>query len=246
MFVLIPLRNQKFRASWLRPTPDRFAAEENFPAGIPLHPRVLQYYEDSDCIEFENIKLRFSTAEERIRFGRTYLVTKKDWTNRHQENDERVKVSRKPDRLPQLPGGVYDVPMPEKKVPFRTSVDKERPPKPLFALVPKYQQSILGSARPTSTNDTDQCRHDAALDDRSWIYPDSGRLAVPETRKGWQTTVESTESRTISSMHNENQGGERSPLKQVDRLDRPSNVSVQDHEPQLRSYPLMVDHSSDE
>jgi serine/threonine protein kinase len=119
-------RNRTFCVSWLRPTPEELTAGQHFPAGVPLDPRVLQYYEDSDCTEVENLELTFLNADHRDAFKWKYLVTKKDWNSERERIEDRVEVNRIPGRVPRMPDGINHLPMPEDRVPFGANVDFDR------------------------------------------------------------------------------------------------------------------------
>ena len=127
LFKTLPTgRNRTLYASWLRPTPEEFAAEEQYPAGIPLDPRALQYYEDIDCVEVEDIELTFRSAEDREAFICKYLETKRDWDHRRQEVGDTVEVNREPNGSSQLPDGVNNLPVPVERVPFLVNMGVDR------------------------------------------------------------------------------------------------------------------------
>lgn len=118
VIVLKPLpkgRNRTCCASWLRPTAEELTAEQHFPAGVPLDPRVLQYYDNFDCTEVENLEPTFLNADNRDAFKWKYFVIKRGWN-----------INRIPDRSPRIPDGIDHLSMPEERVPFGTSVGIDR------------------------------------------------------------------------------------------------------------------------
>jgi serine/threonine protein kinase len=121
-----PKRNPSFYGSWLRPTPAEHSDEERYPAGIPLDPKVLQYYEDMDSVEIESVELTFANSDGCKTFHEKYLDTKERWSKERSEQHDRIQVNREPETRPRLPEGVNRLPFPAKKVPFRkTNVDRD-------------------------------------------------------------------------------------------------------------------------
>jgi hypothetical protein len=139
-----PGRNKVFYASWIRPTQQEVDA--GYPAGIPLNPKVLKYYEDMDVIEAEDIKLEFLSPHDRQEFKRVYLETKKAWHDERVLLKDDVPVNVKPGSTSQTPDGVASPPIPPKK-----------------ARMVVLQSNISGSQSVSST--VTQSRHDSALDE---------------------------------------------------------------------------------
>lgn len=160
-----PGRNQYFYASWIRPTPDEFHAD--YPAGIPLSPAVLKYYEDSDSFHVEDIELRFLSAQDREHFMWTYLGTKKAWDDERKELESTVRVNRMPDGSPRPPDGMNPPPLPREKTRL-------------------FERS--GSSRTPSSNsntNTNHSRHDSTMESNRTPPQDSNYLTIePPTTPG--------------------------------------------------------------
>ncbi|KAF2474443.1 kinase-like protein [Lindgomyces ingoldianus] len=96
-----PRRDPHFVASWIRPTPEEQA--DHHPAGLPLSPLVLQYFEDLDRFEADRFELRFATWEARDEFRIKYLAIKREWDLERKELEKTqgyTPVNRRPDRNP--------------------------------------------------------------------------------------------------------------------------------------------------
>jgi hypothetical protein len=156
-----PPRRKMFYVSWLRPTPEEFACNDEFPAGIPLDPSVLQYYEDLDSIEVEDLQLTFLSAHERDAFKWKYLETKRDWDLERQKTDTTVEVNRMPQSTPQVPLGISYLPVPRRKKSFsaNTGVDKE--------------------LQSNSSINTTRSKHDSIQENNAVVRQDPNSLMVP-------------------------------------------------------------------
>jgi len=96
-----PSRDPHFVASWIRPTIEEHRA--GHPAGIPLSPAALQYFEDLDRFEADRFQLAFTTLEGRNDFWRKYMEVKKDWDLLRQELEKSqgyTPVNRRPEHYP--------------------------------------------------------------------------------------------------------------------------------------------------
>jgi serine/threonine protein kinase len=154
-----PGRGRHFYASWVRPTPDEHDA--GCPAGIPLSPKVLQYYEDNDWLEVEDLKLTFLSAEDRENFKWKFWEIKCDWDTRRRKVEDVIPVNRMPEGPPQLPDGLSQPPLPAKKARFA-----------VFPENPKDPQS-------TTSTSASGSRHDSAMDNNTAAMQNPNHLMVP-------------------------------------------------------------------
>lgn len=165
-FVPLPTGlNRTFYEFWLRPTPEEFAAKEQYPAGIPLDPKALQYYEALDYNKMEDIELNFRNAEDRQAFIWTYLVTKKIWDDARKEVKDTIEKNRAPDSVPKLPEGVIYPPVPAKNV--SVFVDTG---------MGGYNQSV-------SSNSTNGSRYDSASESVTSPHNSKFLTAAPPSRQ---------------------------------------------------------------
>lgn len=96
-----PDKDPHFVACWLRPT--IVEQERGFPAGVPLTPGSLHYFEDLDRFEADRFELRFASGEGRNLFVRKYMEVKQDWDERRRElekTQEYMPVNRRPEHFP--------------------------------------------------------------------------------------------------------------------------------------------------
>jgi hypothetical protein len=156
-----PGRNKVFYASWIRPTQQE--VDEKYPAGIPLDPKVLKYYEDIDVIEAEDVMLEFLSPHDREEFKRIYRDTKKAWHDERMLLKDDVPVNVKPGSTPQPPDGVGSPPIPPKKA--------------------RMEFSPRGSPGSQSASSTvTQSRHDSTLEESGTVAQNPIFLTVPQSR----------------------------------------------------------------
>ncbi|ORY06760.1 hypothetical protein BCR34DRAFT_666527, partial [Clohesyomyces aquaticus] len=125
-----PKRDPHFVASWIRPTPEEQADEAPLPAGIPLSPYVLQYFEDHDRFEADRFQLRFSSPEGRAEFQQKYRNIKKAWDGDRRELEKiqgYTPVNRRSDHQPHPDHvGAVAIPTPKHKARLSNSSNTRR------------------------------------------------------------------------------------------------------------------------
>ena len=154
-------KKKLFYASWLYPTAEE--ARETIPAGVPLSPQVLQYFEDLECFETENIEVEFLNTEQRQEFRISFLKAKELWYNMLQAAESAQPVNRMAEGGARLPPGVGIPPVPTRKAALVPIVS----PRPLI--------SEAGSA---DSLDEGRSRHDS-VNDREAVHVDPNYLTVP-------------------------------------------------------------------
>ncbi|KAH7378818.1 kinase-like domain-containing protein [Pyrenochaeta sp. MPI-SDFR-AT-0127] len=152
--------NRPFYASWIRPTQEELEAD--CPAGIPLSPKVLFYYEDLDSVEVEEFDLTFLSTGDREDFKWKFWEVKRDWDLARQKLEDTIPINRMPEKTPQPPDGVGLLPVPRIKAQLTT-----RPSRPT-----SFQSSSSGSAT--------RSRHDSTLEETAVARLDPTRLMVPD------------------------------------------------------------------
>lgn len=115
-----PGRDPHFVASWIRPTQEEL--DGGIPAGIPLDPPTLRFFEDLDRFEADQFELCFMTRHDRDQFRDKYMEVKKNWDRLRQELEKSqgfTPVNRRPDHYPHpdLPNASF-VPRPKRKAKF--------------------------------------------------------------------------------------------------------------------------------
>ena len=151
--------SSSFYASWLRPTRDERAGKQ--PAGIPLDPKVLRYFEDSDYIELEDVELTFLSADNLNAFKSVYNDTKEAWAIERKARDDIAEVNGKPEGNPRIPEGVVRLPESRNRV-------------SVFART--VEQAELQSMSSASTN---RSRHDSTQEPRAQPLQNPTLLIVP-------------------------------------------------------------------
>jgi serine/threonine protein kinase len=106
-------RKRPFYASWIRPT--REEADAGHTAGVPLSPKVLQYFEDHDWFKAEEFELRFLSSAERERFRTKFLEVKQTWYQLYQASESTAPVNRMPDGAVRVPSDIGSPPIPKNK-----------------------------------------------------------------------------------------------------------------------------------
>lgn len=153
-------RDRPFYASWIRPTQEEL--DDDCPAGIPLSPKVLSYYEDLDSFEAEEFSLTFLSNGDREDFKWKFWEVKKAWDIARQKLENTIAVNRMPEKEPRQPDGVGLLPVPRTKVPLTT------------------QRSRPASFQSSSSGSMTRSRHDSTMEDTTATRLDPTRLMVPE------------------------------------------------------------------
>jgi hypothetical protein len=157
-----PSRNGRFYAAWVRPTQEE--AEAGCPAGVPLSPKVLQYFEDLDMFETERCELQFISAAEREDFKWKFWEIKKAWHLSCQAQDSILPVNRKPEGGGRIPPGIGTPPVPKQKA----------------SLIPTTSpRSSRIEPVSTSRSSGSWIRPDYKLEEAESIPVDTTRLMVP-------------------------------------------------------------------
>ncbi|KAF1839681.1 kinase-like protein [Decorospora gaudefroyi] len=151
-------QNGVFYASWIRPTQEELNAR--YPAGIPLSPEVLMYYEDVDIIEVENFRLQFLSKTGRENFKSRFWETKKAWA---EERKNEIPVNTRPEGKPQPPNGCV-CPIPPKQAKMVAT------------------SSELPGSQPVSNTSTNHSRHDSTLEGHRAPTQNPQFLVIPENR----------------------------------------------------------------
>jgi hypothetical protein len=155
-----PGRNKVFYASWIRPTQEE--VHDGYPAGIPLSPKVLKYYEDVDVVEAEVVELEFLSPQSREEFERTYQETKKAWYMERKQLSDDIPVNVKPESTPHPPNGIGSPPIPPKR-----------------ARLVVLSSGTSGSQ--SSSSAVAQSRHDSALEEKTGtVAQNPNFLTVPQ------------------------------------------------------------------
>ncbi|OAL51371.1 kinase-like protein [Pyrenochaeta sp. DS3sAY3a] len=106
-------RKRPFYASWIRPTQEE--ADAGYTAGVPLSPKVLQYFEDHDWFEAAEFELQFLSGAERERFRTKFLEVKQTWHRLYKASESTAPINRMPDGAAHLPSGIGTPPVPKTK-----------------------------------------------------------------------------------------------------------------------------------
>lgn len=152
-------RKRPFYASWIRPTQEE--ADAGYTAGVPLSPKVLQYFEDHDSFEAAEFELRFLSNTERERFRTKFLEVKGTWHQLYQKSESTVPINRMPDGAAHLPSGIELPPVPKSKARLST---------------PTSPRTSLGEAASISSGKDTGSRHDSKSE---FLDLDTTKLMVP-------------------------------------------------------------------
>lgn len=159
-----PGRNRIFYASWIRPTQEELDGDS--PAGIPLSPQVLQYYEDLDSFEAESFELRFLSTEDREDFKWRFWEIKKEWDVERQRLENIIPVNRNPEGVLRPPDGMSVPLSPRKKAHLIT--------------VPISRGDVQSGG--SSGSETTRSRHDSTIEETGYAVQDPTRLMIPDYR----------------------------------------------------------------
>ncbi|CAO2656257.1 Nn.00g050600.m01.CDS01 [Neocucurbitaria sp. VM-36] len=157
-----PERNRLFYASWIRPTQEEY--DVGCPAGIPLSPKVLSYYEDLDCIETEAFELKFLSTEDRENFKWKFWEAKRNWDVERQKLEEIIPVNRMHEGVPRPPDGISAPPIPRNKAHLITATVS------------------CGEPQSASSGSETRSRHDSTMESVTFIAQDPTRLMIPDNR----------------------------------------------------------------
>tara|TARA_R110002003_G_scaffold115_12_gene10045 strand:- start:238 stop:2253 length:2016 start_codon:yes stop_codon:yes gene_type:complete len=157
-----PSRNGRFYAALIGPTQEE--AEAGCPAGVPLSPKVLQYFEDLEMFETERCELQFLSATERDKFKEKFWEIKKAWHLSCQAMDSTLPVNRMPEAGGRIPPGIGTPPVPKHKARLGPTTS------------PRSSRIEPGSVSSASGS---RSRHDSTLEEAESIPVDTTMLMVP-------------------------------------------------------------------
>jgi serine/threonine protein kinase len=164
-------RKRPFSASWIRPTKEEAGA--CYPAGVPLSPKVLQYFEDDDWFLAKEFELEFLDGDERERFRNKFLEVKQKWYQLYQASESTAPVNRMPDGAVRVPSDIGSLPVSKNKAEL------------LPATSPR---NSLGKATSISSASITSSGHNSTHEDPRPNPVDPSRLMVPPDNNHRRTT----------------------------------------------------------